>query len=694
MGTNNSAKISEQGRIYSLDENDIIPVSSGGTRASITGDALKTIIKEEAKTVCVSTETTNQFLPATKIISVRFAFDSNIPYTNIANGVIRILKEELVGYVFVDGDKLHFRKQTVVTVNGVYLVKSQDETSITLTKLYNNEILNEVFVEENSLIGVWFSSYNGTSLDFDFIRPLNANKGDTIYLPDGESFSVKDKASKKGESTQIGSSFIAKLFDFITIRKYTNWTDNQSSEVIEEIQDSDGNPISRLSKFGQWKFWGKNSSTSIALHNKVRAIYALFYTVDDNGCLDLNSSDGTQKVHLDSNGVNIFSNEIQAPQATDDTHLVTLGQMNTADGSKVDKVTGKELWSENQVLSTILTGLSFISGTAVTSTDSILVAIGKLQKQFTNHKPWTKSGHTGTANKIAGFGSSGEAVEIDYPTTVADEALELAEVAMAMSNPSSGGLTESQVTELINNSLSANAVLSANRPYNGKKLVTLGDSMTYNNLYQPFIALWNGFVYSSDETKNGVDGHAKMGWSGSKIIPSVTDDPIAHPGSASGASIYKRADDVHFYSPDVIILWGSQNDNIVSGNISDAPYTGDEIPFGGSLPTLYSAYKGTLLKLLSQNQGAKVITLTLMHQYDRRHSTMAEYLADEEHRRLLSVMIQECSEYYSVPCVDLWNESGVNFFNQDVYYPTTYNENPHFNEVGAKRIAELIQTKL
>lgn len=182
MGTNNSAKISEQGRIYSLDENDIIPVSSGGTRASITGDTLKTIIKEEAKTVCVSTETTNKFLPATKIISVRFAFDSNIPYTNIANGVIRILKEELVGYDFVDGDKLHFRKQTVVTVNGVYLVQSQDETSITLTKLYNDEILNEVFVEENSLAGVWFSSYNGTSLTFDWIKPFNAHRGGIVKV--------------------------------------------------------------------------------------------------------------------------------------------------------------------------------------------------------------------------------------------------------------------------------------------------------------------------------------------------------------------------------------------------------------------------------------------------------------------------------------------------------------------------------
>ena len=182
MGTNNSAKISEQGRIYSLDENDIIPVSSSGTRASITGDALKTIIKEEAKTVCVSTETTNKFLPATNIISVRFAFDANIPYTNIADGVIRILKEELVGYVFVDGDKLHFRKQTVVTVNGVYLVQSKDETSITLTKLYNDEILNEVFVEENSLAGVWFSSYNGTSLNFDWIKPFNSHRGGIVKV--------------------------------------------------------------------------------------------------------------------------------------------------------------------------------------------------------------------------------------------------------------------------------------------------------------------------------------------------------------------------------------------------------------------------------------------------------------------------------------------------------------------------------
>lgn len=166
----------------------------------------------------------------------------------------------------------------------------------------------------------------------------------------------------------------------------------------------------------------------------------------------------------------------------------------------------------------------------------------------------------------------------------------------------------------------------------GKKLVTIGDSITFQCAWQPTLAAALGVTWSETETTTGTGGHKAMG------VGSTTIKPISDLPPGAGQSIYSRCDDVDFYSPDIIIMTGGENDSTTSnvGTIYDTTYTGSELTASDpSLPTFCASWKGCLKKLRTQNPNALIFTMTNMFAatdmdqttYDRianRHTACAQ----------------------------------------------------------------------
>ena len=225
----------------------------------------------------------------------------------------------------------------------------------------------------------------------------------------------------------------------------------------------------------------------------------------------------------------------------------------------------------------------------------------------------------------------------------------------------------------------------------GKKCVTLGDSITAGKTWQPELVNLTGMVWSASETSPGLNGHAPMGIGGSQVVPEIKPDGGGGylTGRAPGQSIYFRADDVQYYAPDIIILFGGQNDSTSTGTIgtiADAPYTGPEVQAPTAIPSFYAAYKGTLLKLLQQNPSAKVFAMTRMYNGTNSIPTVSDY----NNRENINAAIRECCKLYSVPVIELGNEVGITQINATTFY----SDSVHPNAAGGIRMARLIANKL
>jgi hypothetical protein len=150
-----------------------------------------------------------------------------------------------------------------------------------------------------------------------------------------------------------------------------------------------------------------------------------------------------------------------------------------------------------------------------------------------------------------------------------------------------------------------------------KKLVTIGDSLTSNTVWQRRLMLYTNMIWSAKETGAGVgyvnlnDGTYttedksgdsdyrkayKMAWPGTAIEPSAD------------TSIYIRSLDAKYYNPDIIILYAGENDPVntwkSSGNTGTTPdeIVAKETPYKGrtiaSGISAISAYKGMIENLM------------------------------------------------------------------------------------------------
>ena len=276
--------------------------------------------------------------------------------------------------------------------------------------------------------------------------------------------------------------------------------------------------------------------------------------------------------------------------------------------------------------------------------------------------------------------------------------------------------------------------------YAGRKLVTLGDSYTTNSgnrgkHWQQWLVEWLGLTWSEEETKNGLNGYKPMGYGGAWITPNDIN------------SMSIRCQDVRRYSPNVIVVYGGQNDQVKVdqlGSIDDEPFIPSQIvdltnrstvnsleealeymntagtaimdkmiihintKYNKSLYYLtdatnwqsveswvntkdsisfYSAYKGIVQHLCVKNPYATLYCMTLMQidatRYDNSLGTWEEL---NTLRLAKNEAIKEIAQYYGVQLIDLWNKSGVTPYNSS----SLYSDWIHPNQYGYRRLAECV----
>ena len=238
-------------------------------------------------------------------------------------------------------------------------------------------------------------------------------------------------------------------------------------------------------------------------------------------------------------------------------------------------------------------------------------------------------------------------------------------------------------------------------PFKGMKLLTIGDSLSAHNNWQKWLVEWLGVTFDNDENINGKDGHKPMAKGGTAIAPTTED------------SIYMRSLDAKYYADDIngtaIIIYAGQNDSVALGTIDDTPYT-EKIVTTASKLTFYSSYMGMVENILADIPSARIYLMTQMpvrleigmegtaepYVGVVRFPDMASVLAYEAIRYKKVEAIRAISKKYSLPCIDLWKDSGINDYNSKYWYGAVGGTcgQVHPNNIGYKRMAEVAVAKM
>lgn len=249
--------------------------------------------------------------------------------------------------------------------------------------------------------------------------------------------------------------------------------------------------------------------------------------------------------------------------------------------------------------------------------------------------------------------------------------------------------------------LNMNGSSNIETPFKGMKLLTIGDSLSAHNNWQKWLVDWIGVVFDNDENVNGKNGHKPMAKGGTAIAP-VSED-----------SIYMRSLDAKYYADltngTVIIIYAGQNDSVTLGTIDDIPYTDKTVTTPSNL-TFYSSYMGMVENLLADIPSARIYLMTQMpvrleigmkgtvspYEGVVRFPDMASVLAYEAIRYKKVEAIRNIAKKYSLPCIDLWLDSGINDYNSSYWYGAVGGTcgQVHPNNIGYKRMAEVAVAKI
>lgn len=238
-------------------------------------------------------------------------------------------------------------------------------------------------------------------------------------------------------------------------------------------------------------------------------------------------------------------------------------------------------------------------------------------------------------------------------------------------------------------------------PFKGMKLLTIGDSLSAHNNWQKWLVEWLGVTFDNDENINGKNGHKPMAKGGTAVAPATED------------SIYMRSLDAKYYADDtngtVIIIYAGQNDSVTLGTIDDTPYTDRTVTAPSEL-TFYSSYMGMIENILADIPFARIYLMTQMPVRLEIGMTGTEdpYIGVIRFPDMTSVLEYEASRYkkveairaiskkYSLPCIDLWEDSGINDYNSKYWYGAVGGTcgQVHPNNIGYKRMAEVAVAKM
>lgn len=234
----------------------------------------------------------------------------------------------------------------------------------------------------------------------------------------------------------------------------------------------------------------------------------------------------------------------------------------------------------------------------------------------------------------------------------------------------------------------------------GKKLVTIGDSLTQSCLWQPKLMRYSGMQWSFNECYAGV-GYVNI-HTGEYTTENKSTDPDyrhAYPSALYGTpirptsanSIFMRSFDVKFYTPDIIFIYAGENDPINNWKSANNPGTtpdevvANEIPYKTNAVdasvSAIAAYKGMIENLMEDCPGAVIYIVSSMRVYGEigkevegvvRFQNLDDVKEWEETARFPRVeYMRAIAKYYNLPLIDLWSKSGINDYNASQWYGAT-----------------------
>ena len=279
-------------------------------------------------------------------------------------------------------------------------------------------------------------------------------------------------------------------------------------------------------------------------------------------------------------------------------------------------------------------------------------------------------------------------------------------------------------------------------PYQDEKMCSLGDSLSYLAKWQPELTLLSKMIWNSDENSKGV-GYVQIEGSGTPYLQNdetlTGEDGFwydvnrnkyrkAYPTAVGGTkimpiaenSIYKRCIDIVYYSPDVIIVWGGQNDyagvrNTAKGNggvfkesdiyynlwnleDNDEIYEGDpntiltfSTETGISEVTFRAAYRGVLKRLVTDNPQAKIICLSMQKQIlSTNVDTNVFSNFQDDVKGKMNEVIKEAASLFGAQYIDIYNNAG----GRQYKWKELYTDGVHQTDLLGKRTAQYIFSQL
>lgn len=235
-----------------------------------------------------------------------------------------------------------------------------------------------------------------------------------------------------------------------------------------------------------------------------------------------------------------------------------------------------------------------------------------------------------------------------------------------------------------------------NTIFAGKKVNLMGDSITSTDYTRPtwweIIAKNTGISFNnygqSGTTLAHTDSRHDWDFSFEKDeLPEYDSEDSST--WESGNCFFERVDEMDT-SADAVIVMGGTNDVGVPRGSWDSTDTS----------TFFGALNVLIQRLLTTFIGKPIIFCTMIQSKDAYSSNVADALStlmDKADNNTLTLQLREeaikakCRQY-GIPCVDLFNESGVNGVDGGVYFRT--NDTLHPSEVGQKRIACMVQDTL
>lgn len=233
-------------------------------------------------------------------------------------------------------------------------------------------------------------------------------------------------------------------------------------------------------------------------------------------------------------------------------------------------------------------------------------------------------------------------------------------------------------------------------PLLGKVVNVMGDSITSTDFTRPtwweIIAADTGAIFNNYGQSGTTLAHTddRHDWDFSFKKDTLPEYNPANPSTwESGNCFCERVDEMDT-NADAVVIMGGTND----GSVPRGPWN------GGGTNTFFGALDTLMQRLLTTFAGKPIIFCTMMQAKDNYTSNVADPLSalmsksdgDTLSIQLRAEAIKAKCRQYGLPCVDLFNESGITGADGGIYYNTS--DTLHPSAQGQKRIANMVENAL